>query len=236
MEENLRKVDTAVTDIDGKPKVDRCLLEQYNEQLNGFKLELYDISRSILSMHGEVSDLSDHEARLSETIFDVCLKIRQLLHTPIPVVHREGIKRPKIDMPMFNEDIMDWHTFWEQYEISIHLRPQLTDTEKLAYLRQALKDGPAQSVIEGLSGSGSDYAEAIECLKKRYEKPRLHHQAHVRAIAEAPDLRKATERNCIAFTTSAANICGHEPRLVNDARVAEAHTRGLSRALITWRC
>ena len=45
--------------------MDHCLLEQYDEQQNGFKLELYDISRSILSMDGDVSKLSDHEARIS---------------------------------------------------------------------------------------------------------------------------------------------------------------------------
>ena len=137
-------------------------------------------------MDGDVSKLSDHEATVSKVIFDVGLKIRRLLHTPVPVVHRDGIKLPKIDVPTFDGDIMDWRRFWEQYEISIHSRTQLTDTEKLAYLRQALKNGPARNVIEGLSGTGSNYAEAIECLKKRYEMPRLLHQAHVRAIAEVP--------------------------------------------------
>ena len=68
---------------------------------------------------------------------------------------------------------------------SIH-EPHLTDPEKLAYLRQSLKNGPVRHVIEGLSGSGNDYAEAVECLQKRYDKPRLLDQAHVRAIIEAP--------------------------------------------------
>ena len=186
LEENLRKVDKAVTTIEAKPDVDRCLLEQYDEQLNGFNLELYNISRSILSMDGDISKLSDYEATVSKVIFDLGLKIRRLLHTPVSVVHSEGVKLPKIDVPTFDGDIMDWRRFWEQYEISIHSRTQLTDIEKLAYLRQSLKDGLARSVIEGLSGSGTDYAEAIACLKKRYEKPRLLHQAHVRVIAEVP--------------------------------------------------
>ena len=89
-------------------------------------------------------------------------------------------------MPTFDGDIMNWRRFWEQYEVSIHSRTHLTDPEKLAYLRQSLKNGPARHVIEGLSGSGNDYAEAVECLQKRYDKPRLLHQAHVRAIIEAP--------------------------------------------------
>ena len=44
--------------------------------------------------------------------------------------------------------------------------------------------------MEGLSNSGDDYKEAIDCLRKRYDRPRLIHQAHVRAILEAPALKE----------------------------------------------
>ena len=43
--------------------------------------------------------------------------------------------------------------------------------------------------MEGLSSSGEQYKEAIDCLRKRYDRPRLLHQAHVRAILEAPALK-----------------------------------------------
>ena len=127
--------------------MDQCLLERYDEQQNGFKLKLYDISRSILSMEGDVSEFSDHEVRVSKAVFDVFLKIHWLLHTPAPVAHREGIKLPRIDMPTFDEDMLNWQTVWEQYEVSVHSRTQLIDAEKLPYLRHSLKDGPAQCVI-----------------------------------------------------------------------------------------
>ena len=57
------------------------------------------------------------------------------------------------------------------------------------YLRHALKSGSSKSIIEGLSRSGEQYAEAVECLKARYDRPRLIHQSHVRAIIEAPALK-----------------------------------------------
>ena len=116
-------------------------MEQYDKQQNGFKLELYDISWTILSLDGDVFDLADHKAKISKAIFDVCLKVRRLLHTPVQVVHREGIKLPKIDVPTFDGDIMNWRRFWEQYGVSIHSTTNLTDPGKLAYLRQLLKDG-----------------------------------------------------------------------------------------------
>ena len=52
-----------------------------------------------------------------------------------------------------------------------------------------MKGGTARHVVEGLSNSGDDYKEAIECLRERYDRPRLIHQAHVRAILEAPGLK-----------------------------------------------
>ena len=78
--------------------------------------------------------------------------------------------------------------------MSIHLRTNLTDPEKLAYLRQSLKDGPARHVIERLSGSGYDYAEAIESLQKHHDKPRLLHQVHVKAIVDVPGLKEGSGR------------------------------------------
>ena len=60
------------------------------------------------------------------------------------------------------------------------------------YLQQSLKDGSAKSVIEGLSRSGEHYAEAVGCLKSRYNRPRLIHQTHVRKICEVPPLKEGT--------------------------------------------
>ena len=68
-------------------------------------------------------------------------------------------------------------------------RSNLTDSEKLAYLRHALKGGNAKTVIEGLSRSGEHYSEAIACLKSRYNRPRSIHQAHIQRILEAPGLK-----------------------------------------------
>ena len=207
----VRKVVNAVSAATDKTKVGCCLLEQYAEQSNGFKLELYNISLSILSMEGDVSGLSDHEARVSKAIFDVCLKIHRLLHTPVPAAHSDGIKLSKIDLPTFTGDLLNWRTFWEQYEVSIHSRIHLTDAEKLAYLRHSLKDGPALHVIEGVTGSGSEYGEAIKCLQKCYDKPRLLHLAHVKAIVEVPELKEGNGKDLRRLH----NVCSQHLRALN---------------------
>lgn len=104
--------------------------------------------------------------------------------------------------------------FWEQFVVSVHARSNLTDTEKLAYLRHALKGGGAKGVIEGLSRSRDHYNEAVTCLKSRYDRPRLIHQAHVQKILEAPSLKDGS---------------GRELRRLHDA--AQQHLRAWARAL-----
>ena len=73
--------------------------------------------------------------------------------------------------------------------MSVHDRPNLSDPEKLVYLQQSLSNGSAKSDIERLSHSGEYYAEAVKCLKSRYDCPHQIHQTHIRVILEAPPLK-----------------------------------------------
>ena len=52
-----------------------------------------------------------------------------------------------------------------------------------------LKGGQANQVIEGLSQS-ADQDEAIGCLKKCYDRPRLIHREHTRANLDTPTLKE----------------------------------------------
>ena len=76
----------------------------------------------------------------------------------------------------------------------MHDRPTSSESEKRVYLQQALKGGSAKGTTEGLTWSGDNYKEAIECLKACYNRPRLIHQTHVKTILEAPSLKDGTEK------------------------------------------
>ena len=91
---------------------------------------------------------------------------------------RNRVKLLNLEVPLFDEDILNWRCFWEQFSIAVHSKTNLADTEKLVYLHQSLTDGSAKHIIEGLSRSSDCYVEAIECLKARFDRPRLIHQTH----------------------------------------------------------
>lgn len=99
------------------------------------------------------------------------------------VAEGKGVSLPKIDVLKFDGSILNWQTFWEQFLVSVDNQSTLSEAEKLAYLRSSLIDGSARHVIEGLSRTGECYKEAISFLKSRYDRPRLIHQTHVRALS-----------------------------------------------------
>ena len=47
-----------------------------------------------------------------------------------------GVRFPKLDVPMFDGNILNWRSFLEQFAISVHGRAHLSDSEKLVYLRR----------------------------------------------------------------------------------------------------
>ena len=195
-------------------------LQQFEEQLSGYKKDFSDVQRSLFSLDIEdSSDLGMLIPRVEDAMFRSSLEIRKLLHshsTP-STSDIQGVKLPKLDVPTFDGSLLNWKTFWEQFKVAVHIRTNLTDSEKLAYLRHALKAGSAKSVIEGLSRSGDHYAEAVSCLQARYDRPRLIHQAHVKKILEIPNLRDGNGKELRRLHDTALQhlralrSLGHEP-------------------------
>ena len=189
--------------------------------MNEIRSEHSDVRRSLLSYDlEETSDLSRLLAKVGKGIFDCSLQIKKFMrsHTSTTsTTDSSGVKLPKLDVPTFDGSLLNWKTFWEQFAVSVHLRSNLTDAEKLVYLRHALKDGSAKSVVEGLSRSGDHYDEAITCLKTRYDRPRLIHQAHVRKIIEIPNLKDGSGKELRRLHDTAQQhlralkALGHDP-------------------------
>jgi hypothetical protein len=177
-------------------------LSQYQEHLGDLKKELLGVSHDILSLQEDEvdGDLTDKESALNKSLFQVCVNVKRLLQDSMvaspsrPAEDKGGVKLAKLDVPAFDGNLANWKPFWEQFVITVHDRKGLTNAEKLAYLKHALKDGSAKQVVIGLSNSGDQYSEAIECLRKRFDRPCLIHQAHVRAILDAPPLRHGNGR------------------------------------------
>ena len=202
LKERMDEMEAAFTTLSGKPE-ETHLYHHYQEQLQDFKTELGSARQNVLSMSADdAGDLMTTISMLDKRIHDISILIKEFLYPhkkpPTPTVTTastsNGVRLPKLDVPTFDGDILNWCTFWEQFCIAVHDRTHLSDAEKLAYLRHALKGGSANSSVEGLSRSGDQYAEAVKCLQGRYNRPKLIHQAHVKKIVDIPALKDGTGR------------------------------------------
>ena len=98
---------------------------------------------------------------------------------PYTIIHPESVRSltssnsaqyyrlPKISLPYFSGDILQWQSFWDSYESTIHSSVNLTDVQKFTYLKSQL-EGSAASVIEGFAMTNANYARAIDLLQERF--------------------------------------------------------------------
>ena len=90
--------------------------------------------------------------------------------TPGSATHRTiPLKLPKLSLPTFSGDYLDWKQFWGIFDANIHCRTDLTNIEKFTYLIQHLSER-ARQIVAGLTIDGASYNDAVELLKERFDR------------------------------------------------------------------
>ncbi|KRY25402.1 hypothetical protein T03_14465, partial [Trichinella britovi] len=79
----------------------------------------------------------------------------------------EQVKPPRAPLPKFDGDILQFKSFWDQFESSIHQQEGLNDITKLLHLRSCLS-GSALKAIEGVTICAENYPEVVQTLKTRF--------------------------------------------------------------------
>ena len=146
---------------------------------------------------------------VDKALFDCSLELRRLLQpnttsdsgTTISSEINVGmeVKLPMIEVPTFDRNILSWRIFWEQFSVAVHNHENICDSEKLVYLRHALKDSKVLKVIERLFRSREHYVEATELLQARFNRPCLIHQTHVSRILNASSLHDTVQQHLRAL-------------------------------------
>jgi len=190
------------------------LIYLYQEHLADLKRKRSDLRNEILTITPDISDsLIRNTQTQDEDIFVMSAKVKELLflnptmslsHTASPTgtptlttgSGKPGVKLPKIDVPIFDGELLHWQTFWEQFSISVEKQYDISSTENLVYLCHAVKDDVARSTIESLSHTGDQSEKSIDLLKAH---PLIIHQAHVRKIYEVPNLNDGSGKEIRCF-------------------------------------
>ena len=116
---------------------------------------------------------------------------------------------PKLTLPKFSGDPLEWLTFWDSFQAAIHQNPNLGGVQKFNYLKAQLH-GDAARTIAGFPLSDQNYLHAISILRERFGDPYKLVDAHMQAFIDMLNPSSS-------FTSL---------RLFHDN--VETHTRGLS--------
>ena len=147
--------------------------------------------------------IAGREDGLEEALFELRVAIKCLLKNikAVSAVDEDkglgGVKLPKISVPTFDGKDLNWKSCWEQFNAIIHCKTGLNNTEKLVYLQEALKDGPARFVIQGLTRTSESYKEASKCLREWYDRPRLVQEEHIRSIVDALPVKNGCDKEIL---------------------------------------
>ena len=172
-------------------------MRDQQETTKDLKQQLQGINKDLISVE-DSEELEDRRPDLQQLLYDLKIDVDRLAglseeeKTPLMtsgVTEKSSIRLPRMEIPAFDGNILNWQIFWEQFDSAIHSKPHLFDSDKLTFLRKALKDGTAKNVIVGLTQTSENYNEAIRCFQKCYDRPRVLHQAHVRKIQGAFPLK-----------------------------------------------
>ena len=120
--------------------------------------------------------------------------------TTSPGSRLSNVKLPKLDLPTFSGNYLEWTSFSDLFKGAVTDNTQITDSQKLQYLKASVK-GDAAQLLASITITDTNFQIASDILNNRYENKRLIIRAHIQAIisqktiaAENPkDLRKLVE-------------------------------------------
>ena len=90
------------------------------------------------------------------------------------------VKLPKLELPDFSGDPLEWQSFWDQFTAVIH-ESDMPDVNKFTYLRSLLK-GEAKAAIQGLSLTSAHYNDACYLLQQRFGRKERLIFAHIQDL------------------------------------------------------
>ena len=131
-------------------------------------LELLDDDEAIVT---EISDADKFNDRIYESLAKIEVQLRSVSTVSkgrSAMVSSEAVasktKLPKLNLPVFKGNVMEWLTFWDLYNVAVHCNDSLSPVQKFTHLRTLV----TKDAIAGLTLTDANYDEAIKILKDRF--------------------------------------------------------------------
>ena len=92
---------------------------------------------------------------------------------------------PKLTLPTFNGNPLQWQTFWDSFTAAVDANLGLSLVQKFSYLRAQLQ-GDAACAISGLPLTEDNYEHSVSLLKERFGQQHKLIDAHMEALLSVP--------------------------------------------------
>lgn len=172
--------------------------EEYNDELiildpsDSHKDQFTNVQDRFYSLAGKIEEIINPNTSTANT--DTSTNASQSNNSEsttvaITTIAKRRIKLPEASLPQFDGHYENWLSFKNAFRAMIDSQADLADTEKLQYLKSALR-GKAANKIKILSIDGSNYHKAWELLTRSYEVKRILISRHLSLLLNMPVLDK----------------------------------------------
>lgn len=156
-------------------------VKRFNEDLN----EYFRLVNSPSS--DDISQMSVTQLEAEEALAEISVKIKTIISKVKDNTDRDMNKcasitgkLPKLNLPKFDGNVLNWHQFWDQFSSIIDSK-NLSDVDKLSYLKVSVT-GEAEKAIDGFETTNKNYGLALATLKERFGKSSYLIDAHYSSL------------------------------------------------------
>ena len=89
------------------------------------------------------------------------------------------VKLPELELKPFDGSALNWQSFWDRFDLSIHKNTDLNSIDKFSYLQSFLCSSTIESIYR-LTRTAENYTEAINVLHEHYGNTQVQIGAHLK--------------------------------------------------------
>ena len=147
---------------------------------------------------------TDHSGRVTPLPDNT--ESRTIRNEPPHHTYHFSARQPKLEIPVFCGEPLDWQPFWDCFQAAIDTNPTLTGVQKLSYLRAQLR-GEALRMITGLPLTNANYQTSVTLLKDHNAQSQCIISAHIQALLDLPKPSNKLTSLRLFFNTIETHVC-----------------------------
>ncbi|XP_060855180.1 uncharacterized protein LOC132932844 [Metopolophium dirhodum] len=151
--------------------------------MSDFRLDQEDVMDQMVEL-GRIEEFIREHSVIETVVTDQYYSIQAVAGAvagcKLDTVIRSGshINLPKIELPHFNGDIINWRSYRDTFTSLVHENSDLNSVERFHYLISSVS-GAASTVVRSVPLTGPNYVVAWNALHDRFDSTRLILHAHL---------------------------------------------------------